>query len=35
MRGHEEPLHATISGIEASEMQKEVVKKWGGKDMKR
>jgi hypothetical protein len=35
MRGREEPLHATISGTEASERQKDVVKKWGGKDMKR
>jgi hypothetical protein len=35
MRGWEEPLHATISGTEASGVQKEVVKKWGGKDMKR
>jgi hypothetical protein len=35
MRRREEPLHATISGTEASEVQKEVVRKWGGKDMKR
>jgi hypothetical protein len=35
MRGREEPLHATNSGTEVSERQKEVAKKWGGKDMKR
>jgi hypothetical protein len=35
MRWHEEPLHTKISGTEASEMQKEPMKKWGGKDMKR